>query len=264
VAGLSTSIKLIWLASALLQFAIIVLIAVRRNYWAVPTFAWYIGLNLAQAFIMAGVYSHYGFYSREAFRTFWGLEVVIMVVQTLASTELLHRALQDYPGIWELTWRVIFCAVAVVIVYAWTTANSKDEWGLMAAHRGYYLTFALAFILCLLLIRRYDITIDPVYKILVGGFCFYSCGSIFADTLLKTQYLHNFKAYAAVWNNLELLLFVAVMVVWIVALRKAVQVRAQKSPLVGGAAYEVMAPQLNAQLREINDTLQKFFDKEAA
>jgi hypothetical protein len=264
VSSLSTSIKLIWLASALLQFAIIVLIAVRRNYWAVPTFAWYMGLNLAQAFIMVGVYTHYGFSSAESFRTFWAGEVVIMVVQTLASTELLHRALQDYPGIWELTWRVILCAVAIVIVYAWATANSKDEWGLMAAHRGYYLTFAVAFVLCLLLIRRYDISIDPVYKILVGGFCFYSCGSIFADTLLKVQYLKKFKAYADVWNNFELWLFLVVMVVWIVALRHPVRVPVRDTNLVGGAAYEAMAPQVNAQLRTINDNLRKFFDKEAA
>jgi hypothetical protein len=264
VAGLSTSLKIIWLASGILQLAILVLLAVRRNYRAVPTFAWYIGLNLAQAFIMLGVYSHYGFGSEQAYHTFWAIEVVIMIVQTLASTELLHRALQDYAGIWELTWRVILLAVMTTIVVAWASASSNDQWGLMVAHRGYHLTFAVAFVLCLLLIRRYAISIDTVYKILVSGFCLYSCGTIFADTLLKLQYVKQSKVYVEVWNYSELLLFIAVLVVWIVALRQPVRVRAQQPTIVGSATYEVMAPHVNAQLRAINDSLRKFFDKEAA
>ena len=80
---------------------------------------------------MFGVYSHYGFRSEQAYHTYWALEVIIMVVQTLASTELLHRALQDYPGIWELTWRVILVAVIATMGVAWATANSSDQWGLM-------------------------------------------------------------------------------------------------------------------------------------
>jgi hypothetical protein len=121
----------------------------------------------------------------------------------------------------------------------------------------------VAFVLCLLLIRRYAISIDPVYKMLVGGFCFYSCGSIFADTLLKSQYLMKFKAYAEVWNSWELWLFLIVLVVWTIALRHPVRVRARTPSLVDGSAYEVVAPQVNAQLRAMNDTLRKFFDKEA-
>lgn len=264
MAGLSTSIKLIWLASGILQFAILTLVALRRNYRALPTFTWYIGLTLTQAFISVYVYSHYGFYSEQAYHTYWAIEIFVMILQTLASTELLHRALQDYAGIWELTWRVILISVFVVVIYAWTKADRTDEWGLLAVRRGYYLTFAVAFVLCLLLIRRYGISIDPVYKMLVGGFCFNACGSFFADTLLKSQYLMKIKAYADVWNYFQLSIFLIAMAVWIVALRNPVRVRVPAPRLIGGAAYEVLAPQLNAQLREINDSLRKFFDKEAA
>jgi hypothetical protein len=264
VAGLSTSIKLIWLASGILQFAILVLVVVRHNYRAVPTFTWYIGLNLSQAFIMLGVYSHFGFVSDQAFHTYWAIEVIVMILQTLASTELLHRALQDYSGVWELTWRIILAAIFLVIVYAWATANSKDEWGLFAVHRGYHLTFALAFVLCLLLIRRYGISVDPVYKMLVAGFCFYSCGTVFADTLLKSEYLKRFKAYSELWNSWELWLFVIVLVVWAIALRNPVRVRAQTPALIGTGTYEIAAPALNSELRAINDSLRKFFDKGAA
>jgi hypothetical protein len=262
VPSLSTLLKLIWFASFVLQFAILVLIVLRRNYRMLPLFSWYIGLNLSQAILMLGVYSHFGFYSAPSFRTYWATEVIIMIVQVLASTELLHRALQGYPGIWELTWRVILLAIVVVIVRAWLTANTGDQWGLWSAHYGYYFTFALAFVFCLLLIRRYSIVIDPVYKMLLGGFCFYACGSIVADALMRSAYLKK-SAYSDVWNYSELLVFLVVLVVWLLALRDPVRVQAQAPIANNGLAYEVVAPQVSAQLRAINNTLQEFFDKKA-
>jgi hypothetical protein len=262
VAGLSTSLKLIWLASGVLQFAILVLVVVRRNYRVLPAFAWYIALNLVQALILVGIYSHFGFHSASSFRLYWAGEVVIMILQTLASTEALHRALQDYPGIWELTWRVILLAIFAVIVYSWRAANRNDIWGLLTARRGYYLTFAVAFVGCLLLIRRYSVSIDPVYKMLVGGFCFYSCGSIISDTLLKSQYLQRFPRYGEVWNYSQLWVFLVVLVIWIIALRHPVRVRSQAPSLGSGTNYEMVAPQVNAQLRAMNDTLRRFFDKQ--
>ncbi|MBV8514258.1 MAG: hypothetical protein JO260_03065 [Acidobacteria bacterium] len=240
------------------------LVVVRRNYRALPTFAWYIGLNLAQALIMLGVYSHFGFSSAPSFRAYWAGEVFIMIVQTLASTEALHRALQDYPGIWELTWRVILFAILAVTVHTWRAANRTDQWGLLTAHRGYYLTFAVAFVLCLLVIRRYSVSIDPVYKMLIGGFCFYSCGSIVADTIVKSQYLQRFPRYAQVWNYSQLWVFITVLVIWIIALRHPVRVRPQAPSLSGGTNYEVIGTQVNAQLRATNDTLRKFFEKRGA
>jgi len=228
-------------------------------------FAWYMGLNLAQAMIMVEVYSHFGFNSGPSYRIYWATQVIVMIVQTLASTEILHRALEDYPGIWELVWRVILFAIIAIIGYAWATANSKDGWGLWAVHRGYYFTFAVAFVLCLLVVRHYSISIDPVYKVLLGGFCLYSCGVIVADTLVKSLFLQNFSRYSDVWNGFELLLFFAVLLVWVVALRHPVRVSASSQPSQAtGGAYESVSPQVNASLREMNDTLRKFFGKQAA
>jgi hypothetical protein len=264
VTGLTTFLRIIWFASGVLQLAILVLIIVRRHYRTLPMFAWYIGLNLAQAILLLGVYNHYGFLSAQAFRTYWATEVITMIVQTLASAEILHRALQDYPGIWELVWRVILFAIIAIIGYAWATASSKSEWGLMAAVRGYYFTFAIAFVLCLLVVRHYSISIDPVYKILLGGFCFYSCGSFVADTLLKQQFLDHFPRYSEVWNESELLIFFVVLVVWVVALSHPVRASSQTPSTPTGGAYETFAPQFNSSLRELNDTLRKFFRKHVA
>jgi hypothetical protein len=265
VTDLPALLRIIWIASGVLQLAILVLIVVRRHYRTLPMFAWFVGLNLAQALVMAGVYQHYGFASALAFRAFWASEVITMIVQTLASAEILHRALDDYPGIWELVWRVILLSVIVIIGYSWMTASREGQWGLLAAVRGYYLTFAIAFVLCLLVVRHYSISIDPVYKLLLGGFCFYSCGCFVSDTLLKQQFLDHFKKYSDVWNESELLIFFVVLMVWVVALRHPVRAAAltpSSGPSIpSGGAYEIIAPQINSRLRELNDTLRKFFRK---
>jgi hypothetical protein len=261
VTELSALLRFIWFASGFLQLAILVLVFSLHHYRTLPTFAWYIGLNLAQAILLVPVYSHFGFNSGPAYRTFWATQVITMIAQTLASTELLHRALQDYPGIWELTWRLILFAIVVVIGYSWANASRNDQWGLMYADRGYNLTFAVAFILCLLLVRHYSVSIDPVYKVLLGGFCFYSCGAFVSDTLLKQQFMEHFPKYSDVWNESELLIFFAVLAVWIVALRHPVRALSQTLSSPSGGAYEQLGPQINSRLRELNDVLRKFFRK---
>ena len=251
-----------WIASSTLQLAILVLIFARRHYRTLPMFSWYISLNLVQAIVMFGMYNYSGFSSTQSFRTYWTIEVIIMIVQTLASTEVLHRALQDYPGIWALTWRVILLASVIVVGMAGATANRNDKWGLWTVTIGYYVTFAVAFVICLLLIRRYSISIDPVYKMLVGGYCFYACASIAADALLKSQYLQKLPGYAAVWNYLELWVFLTVLVIWVVALRNPVRVPATPAATLSGVDYEKVGPEINSRLREMNDTLRKFFRKQ--
>jgi hypothetical protein len=264
VTSISTFLRIVWVASATLQVGILALIVFHHHYRWLPRFAWFIGLNLSQSLVMLVIYNRFGFNSEIAFRVFWATQVIIMVVQTLASIELLHRALQDYPGIWELAWRLILVALLGVLAYSWATATPGGNWGLWAADRGFNLTFAIAIIACLLLVRHYTISIDPVYKAMLGGFCFNACGAIVADTLLRAQVQVHFRAYAEVWNEMEMLIFFVVLVVWVVALRHPVRVPAQTPGGAGGvAAYEEFAPQVNARLRELNDTLRKFFRKQA-
>ena len=267
VTGLSTFLRVIWIASGVLQLAILALIFSRRHYRSLPLFSLYIGLNLAQAVILFYVYRHFGFTSVPSFQIYWATQVLAMIAQTLASTELLHRALQDYPGIWELSWRIILFAILVVVGYSWAAANRKDNYGLLHAIRGYYITFAIAFTACLLLVRHYSIAIDRVYQALIGGFCFYACGSFVADTLLKQQFIQSFPKYSDVWNSLELLLFFVVLVTWTVALWHPgrVSVRASsQGPGSGNVNYETLSPQVNARLREMNDSLRKFFGRQAS
>jgi hypothetical protein len=267
VTDLSTFLRVVWFASGALQLLILVLIFARRHYRPLPLFSLYMGLNFAQALVLLGVYHHFGFNSAPSYRIYWATQFLTMIAQTLAATELLRRALQDYPGIWELSWRIILFAIIAVIAYSWATANSKDQWGLMYADRGFYITFAIAFIACLLLVRHYSIAIDPVYQAVIGSFCFYACGSFVADTVLQRQFDLAFPRYSEVWNSSKMLIFFVVLIAWTVALWHPVHESAQ-SPRqdrgTGGTNYETFSPQVNARLREMNDSLRKFFTRQAS
>jgi hypothetical protein len=251
-----------WAASAALQILIAALIISRRHYRTLPLFSSYILLNLCQAALLFPVYAHFGISSNVSFRVFWTSQAIIMVAQTLASTELLHRALSDYPGIWALAWRLVMLAVVIVVLYSWATADRASEWGLLSADRGYYLTFSVAMVSCLLLVRYYSISIDPVYKALLGGFCFYSCSFVVIDTLYKALSQLNYPAFD-VWNNSELIAFSVVLVAWAVALRHSVRVPALQASSASQPPYDQISPQLNARLRELNDVLRRFFRSQA-
>jgi hypothetical protein len=264
VTDFSIFLQVIWFGAEALQVAILALILARRHYRKLPLFSLYIGLNVAQTIICAYVYKQFGFHSETAYWTYWATQIVTMIAQTLASTELLRRALQDYPGIWELSWRIILFSIIVLIGYCWATANTKDQWGLLYGVRGYYVIFALAFTACLLLARHYSIPIDPVYQALIGGFCFYACGSFVADTVLEKQFSQSFPKYSEVWNSSKMLLFFATLVVWTVALWHPVRATAQGPGAGDGDIdYRNFSPQVNARLREMNDSLRKFFGRQA-
>ena len=74
----------------------------------------------------------------------------------------------------------------------------------MIANRGFHLTFAVALISCLLLVRFYSIPIDPLYKALMGGFCVLSCTIVVANTLLQALFLRQFPNSGVIWNYLEM------------------------------------------------------------
>lgn len=262
--SLSIFLRYSWAACIALQLTILVFLIAKRHFRTLPIFTSYIFLNLCQAAVLLVVYSRHDLYSHTSYNIFWIAQAITMFAQTLAASELLHRALWDYPGIWALTWRLIAVATTGVIAYSWATADKTDDWGLLSADRGYNLTFAVAMISCLALVRYYSVSIDRVYKSLLGGFCLYSCGVILADTLQKSLFEQHYGASAEIWNNSEMLIFLAVLVVWTFALSHPVRVPALPlgpSPS-DQSSYDQLSPQLNARLREINDILRKFFRKE--
>jgi hypothetical protein len=128
--------------------------------------------------------------------------------------------------------------------------------------RGYHLTFATALIACLLLVRYYSIPVPPAYKMLLGGFCFYSCSEIIVNTLLQAYFKEDFFAHAAAWQLLTMSCFIVTLVVWAVALRKALPVEDRKPASPSDADYQRLSPEINENLRRLNEKLLRLWKLE--
>jgi hypothetical protein len=249
---------LFWALSFLVQTTVLFLAISRRHYRSLLFFVLYIILNLCQAAFLVFVYSRFGYNSPEARELYWISEPITLAAQALAAAEVLHRVLWAYSGIWGLAWRLIAAAASVVVCYASVSAGQTPHWRLMIANRGFHLTFAVALVSCLMLVRFYSIPVDPVYKALLGGFCFYSCTVVAANTLLQLLFVRRYPGWGNIWNYLELVVFVGVQVVWAVALRHPALAH-EKPTLLPYSTYDRVSPEVNAGLRRLNGVLSKFW-----
>jgi hypothetical protein len=262
MAALPTLMLALWAIESIVQLGILVLIIAKRHFHTLPLFSAYVALNLCQSAFLVFVYSQFGFTSHAARQACWLSEPVILAAQTFAATEVLHRVLRHYAGIWALAWRLIAVAAVIVICYASASVAQSPDWGLMIANRGYHLTFAVALISCLLLVRWYSIPVDPVYKTLLGGFCVFSCISVLANTLLQVLFLRHFPKFSEVWNYQEVLAFLGVQIAWAVALRHSIRVE-EKPALLLPSAYDRLSPEVNSHLRALNNLLARFLRLQA-
>ena len=127
----------------------------------------------------------------------WTSECITLVAQALATIEILEIALRPYQGIWGLGWRALTVTSGTVVLLVVLAARGHWAWARwFELDRGYHLTFATALIACLLLVRYYSIPVPPAYKMLLGGFCFYSCSEIIVNTLLQAYFKEDFFLHA--------------------------------------------------------------------
>ncbi len=255
MASLPPLLLVLWVISGAVQFCILFLVITKRHFEALPMFSVYVTLNLCQAAFLFYLYSRFGFTSPVTRELGWLSELITLAAQALAATELIHRVLRHYQGIWALAWRLIATATVVVIAYAVANAQLTPAWILMISNRGYHLTFAVAMIACLLLIRYYSIPVDPVFKTLMGGFCVFSCVAVAANTFLQADILR--RLLGELWNYLDMVVFIGVQIAWAVALRHRVRMET-KPPLLPPSTYGQISPELNSRLRALNELLSKF------
>jgi hypothetical protein len=262
MASLSTLMTVLWAISIVVQIAVLFLVISRRHFRTLPFFAAYIVLNLCQAAFLFFIYSQFGYTSPTAREMYWISEPITLAAQTLAAGEVLHRVLWAYGGIWGLAWRLIAAATSIVVCYVSVSAGESPDWRLMIANRGFHLTFAVALVSCLVLVRFYSIPVDPVYKALLGGFCFFSCAVVAANTLLQLLFLRRYQGSGNIWNYLEIAVFVGVQSAWVVALRQPVRSH-EKPTLLPPSTYDRVSPEVNAGLRRANDVLSRLWRLEA-
>jgi hypothetical protein len=261
--GMNPYVLWSWAFSVAIEFVLLVLLFLKGNFRKLPFFTAYIGLNLCQGGFLVIVYSVYGFGSDRALSLGWYSECVTFFAQALATLEILRLTLKPFRGIWSIAWRALGVVAAVVgTLVVFGTRGSWALAGWFQINRGYHLTFATALIACLLVVRYYSIPVPAAYKMIMGGFCFYSCTDVIINTGIQTVLYKQFLAYGPVWEYLILFSFVLMIGIDIVALYKPLPCDKRQIPPPSDSSYQQLSPEINDRLRELNEKLLRLWKLE--
>ncbi len=242
----------------------LVLLFSKGNFRKLPLFTIYVGLNFCQVALLMVVYSIWGTNSATTYTLAWYSECVALLAAALATSEILKITLKPYQGIWGLAWRAL--AVASALVVSLVAMAARGHWASakwFELDRGYHLTFAAAVIACLLVVRYYSISVPSAYKMILGGFCFYSCTEILINTILQAFFKNAFSVYQNVWQFTTLLSFVFVQVIWVAALWKPLPAEAKQASQPSDSFYQRLSPEINERLRALNEKLLRLWKMEA-
>ena len=151
--------------------------------------------------------------------------------------------------------------LVLVAIGSWRNWESA---ALFELDRGYHLIFATAVIACLLLIRYYSIPVPRAYKLLLGGFCLYSCTEILINSVVQALFYRRFGNYEPLWQFVTMFSFVVAQGMWIAALWR--RLPAEGGPQNKNASAGVSPQRLreiHENLRELNDKLGRLWNLEA-
>jgi hypothetical protein len=249
-------VEILWAANFVVQLALCGILIGFRHFRKLPFFTVYVCLNVCQSLLAYPIYRHYGAYSREAVLVGWWSEAITLLARIFATVEILHVVLIAYRGIWGLAWRLLAVTSVVVLIGVSVASWGNAGRALMRADRGYHLIFAAALISCLALIRYYFIRVENAYKVLLVGFCFYSCVMVLLNTVLYDFQQHS--PDASLWQILALFPYLIVLLFWGAALIRPLPA-IEKQRALPTSMYGRISPEINLQLQAINKQLMNFF-----
>jgi hypothetical protein len=258
--NLSLPVEIVWAATFVVQLALCGILIIFRHFRKLPFFTAYVCLNTSQSLLVYHIYQHYDSYSHAAMLAGWWSEAVTLLARLFATVEILHLVLISYRGIWGLAWRLLSTTSVVVLVCVVLASRGRPDLALMRADRGYHLIFAAALTSCLALIRHYFIRVENAYKVLLVGFCFYSCVKILLNTILYDYLLQQqqHSQYASVWQIVVVSPYLIIVLFWGTALLRPLPT-IQKQQARPTSMYGRISPEINLQLQAINTQLMNFF-----
>jgi len=261
VTELASSVKWVWAASVLLQLALFALLFLRSNVRKLPVLTLYVATNLGQAACILYLISSPHLSPRTYDLVPWVSEAITLLFQALAASEAIHLLLRPYRGIWGLTWRALALVSAILLAFIAQHTAGNYHWALLEADRGYHLIFASAIMACFLLVRYYNVLVPAPFKLLLAGFCFFSCATILVNTIFQDLLYSKVPDYEPIWQFASVLSFALVQVVWLAALREPLP--ADQRPLIAADdLYEELTPEIDARLRILNKKLAKLWKLE--
>jgi len=245
-----------WALSTILEVVLLLFLVRRHLHRAVPAFFAYVVLVILQSAVVASSFAFFGASSEPAFRIAWGSQAVIVVARWFAVMEIAKKTLAQYTGIWAFTSRLLILVTALMLLYSIGFSGSRMSLLILNAHRSVELCIAGLIVAIFVFVRYYRVPVNPLQRTLAVGFCLYSSFSVINDSLYEKWRL----AVGSLWNYLDMLTFIASLILWIQAVRAYSVSQEQIGPAaLPSDTYGELSRKLNSRLDLLNQRLERFF-----
>lgn len=248
----------LWGSSLFTKLLLVFLLMYRRSYRILPFFSLYVLLNFLQSIGLYEVYRVWGFGSAVALPIAWGTQGLVTVTRFLAVAEVCQSILANYRGIWRLAGRLLVGVGALAALCAWLLSRGSWQFAILNLDRGLELVMASVIVLLFLFAKHYEVVADPAIRMLGMGFFLYSSFRVLDDSFLE-RWLHH---YASLWNLLDVLTFLASLLLWMWALRLKQERAVLEPELLPESHYRELSPAINARLKALNEQLSHFWHTE--
>jgi hypothetical protein len=240
----------------------------RRVHQRLPLFAAYATVFLTCTLCFGLIYHHFGYHSSTTYYAGWIISGVNLFGRCLAIAEFCRYSLQEYKGIWALSWRILGFLAALFL------ANSAiDSWGqpdwiatyVLTIERDIGISAAILLLVILLISAYYGVWLEPVQKGIALGLFVLCVVDAVNDTVLRTIFTQWIFSWSHMrlrveevndwWNTIRTSAFVVSMSIWCFALWKPLTAPNQEPELLPAEIYAEVSPAVNLRLRAINDRL---------
>jgi hypothetical protein len=256
IAGLTNAV---WGITVAAECLLLTLLLLRRNYREYLAFFLYISANLLQTVALLVSYRKWAIGSFVVYEIAWATQGVAMIGRALAVAEICHHQFERFRGVWELIRRILLVSAAVVLVSAVIVARHNRLLIMPNIQRGLNLAIATCLVGLFVFARYYQIPPSSKLGALALGFLLFSCFGVLNATVLERV----LRSYNPVWTLLEMVAFLASVLIWTGAVWQPYAAVARKPMLASSDLYRTLAPDVNLKLRRLNEHLSRFWKVDA-
>jgi len=244
-------IKVLWIFSAGLQFAVFFMMAWKKRHREFPAVFAYLLVGLAQNSAAYLVYSLYGYRSWPAFWTGWISQAMVVIARWVAVCELCRNVLGQFQGIWALAWRALVVLGSLALLFALVFGGHDFVRLVSTFDLGLELSMATVLVAFFLFARYYKVQIQYSLRSIGIAFSLYAVFRAFNDLVLQTF----LRDYANTWNLVDEVTYILTLILLGSAVYVLRPESVQKAVLLPQAVYTELAPQINERLEALNERL---------
>lgn len=248
--------NLTWGLTTLLELIPLLYLIRKKLYRTYLSFFIYLLAVFLQSAVVAVAYRYFGPRSVASCNIAWSTQAVVICLRWLAVIDIARKALAATAGISDFAIHVLFVVTACVLVYSVWSSNDRWTLAVLTAYRAEQLCIATFIVLLLLFLRYCWVDANNLERMLAVGFCLYLCISV----ITVSVYQHLRLSFGSMCSYLDILAFVASLLLWVGAVRSSSDSPSIASqPALSREHYAELSAKLNSRLHLLNHRLDNLF-----